>query len=71
LLIFGRVWRVMRGVRVPMRGNVPARRNAPMRCIPEFPIANSLALIATLMCLKRLEWHKRRLTEELVPSLPA
>jgi putative MATE family efflux protein len=36
-----------------------------------FPIANFLALIATLLCLKRLEWHKRRLTEEIVPSLPA
>ena len=30
-----------------------------------FPIANALALAVTLLCMKRLEWHTRRLTEEV------
>jgi hypothetical protein len=28
-------------------------------------MANALALLVTLGCMKRLEWHKQRLTEEI------
>jgi Na+-driven multidrug efflux pump len=30
-----------------------------------FPIANALALAVTVLCMRRLEWHRRRLTEEI------